>query len=44
MNVPRMQLASLPVRITNHNGVALRQAATRNEIIAETVVLHCDPS
>jgi hypothetical protein len=44
MNVPGMQLASLPVRKPKQTGLApsardrlLRCAATRNEIIAEAV-------
>jgi hypothetical protein len=45
MNVPGMQLASLPVRKPKQTGLApsardrlLRCAATRNEIIHKTVV------
>jgi hypothetical protein len=37
MNTCGKQLASLPDRKPNHTGVALRYAATRNVIIAETV-------
>jgi hypothetical protein len=40
MNTCGKQLASLPDRKPNHTGVALRYAATRNVIIAETVVVH----
>jgi hypothetical protein len=38
MNICGMQRAPLPVRKPKHTGVALRHAATRNVIIAETVV------
>jgi hypothetical protein len=37
MNTCGMQRAPLPVRKPKQTGVALRHAATRNEIIAETV-------
>jgi hypothetical protein len=40
MNTRDMQLASLRVRKPKHTGVALRQAATRNEIIAQTVIIN----
>jgi hypothetical protein len=37
MNTGDMQRAPLPVRLKKHTGGALRHAATRNVIIAETV-------
>jgi hypothetical protein len=40
MNTGDMQRAPLPVRLKKHTGGALRHAATRNVIIAETVRVH----
>jgi hypothetical protein len=41
MNTCDKQRAPLPVRLKKHTGVALRHAATRNAIIAETVMYNC---
>jgi hypothetical protein len=41
MNTCGKQRAPLPVRKPKQTGVALRLAATRNVIIAETVMYNC---